>query len=383
MKNAKRIIAIVMAAFMLCQGFAVVSAEDGTADTPTDEIVWTYDNSIIATMRVAEEQIFTPEYFPEVNCIKVLVIEKKPCDIGYEYELLLVLDSPLDYHQWKSASETLLIKEGVLHTERNYLVSDYSERSSSIRLTYRSIPIAIGESIVVDIESDNFNSNIFPFYCITFKIDPEVIDESVFTKDYFAEYGIRFWPQGSNSEGAPSEDHWYQAYYDPSEDGFTDETGFDVVNEYLRQVTALANIKGVEKVVLWSEGPWPGDRAIETWFINNEEVASLTVIDDYDHYKGHDVTATVTGVSAGEVTLTCEYYFNRATVEETCEITVYDPADANTDGVIDSLDAAYLLKCDAGVMELIQTGDYHGDVNFDGAKDSLDAALILRRDAGL
>ena len=375
---------------MLCQGFAVVSAEDGTADTPTDEIVWTYDNSIIATMRVAEEQIFTPEYFPEVNCIKVLVIEKKPCDIGYEYELLLVLDSPLDYRQWKSASETLLIKEGVLHTERNYLVSDYSQRASYIRLSMDWQILAVGERADIEIVKKNPCGNIEPLERISFEVDPAVIDESAFTSDYFAEYGIRFWPQGSNSEGAPSEDHWYQAYYDPSEDGFTDETGFDVVNEYLRQATVLANIIGVKNVILeYSEGE-VGGYSTETWVIDNEEIAMLNVWGGtphgyFDVY--YNQTATVTGVAAGETVLTCQYSFIGGYVEEQCEIIVYDPADVNNDGSADSLDAAYLLKYDAGIIGQEALYDYFGiitgDVNLDGLVDSLDAALILRRDAGL
>ncbi len=389
MKNAKRIIAIVMAAFILCQGFAVVSAEDGTAATPTDEIVWTYDNSIIVTIRVDEAKVFTPDDFSEVGCVKVLVISKIPHDTGYEYELMLILDASLEKYYWETAAEDLLAEEGILYAERNYLVSDYGKRHSYIDLTQPWASIQIGESVDIEIVYSRIYYNIFPFEWIEFKVDPEIIDENAFTKDYFAEYGIRFWPQGSNSEGAPSENHWYKAIYDPIENGFTDETGFDAVNEYLRQVTALANVEGVKRVELHSEGLAPGSTDVETWLIDNEDVATLDLSGGYIpeyHYTPYDQTATVTGIAAGEVTLTCQYTLN-TTIEGKCRITVYDQADVNNDGSADSLDAAYMLKYDAGLIgeeDLCKNyGVTYGDVNLDGARDSLDGALILRRDAGL
>ncbi len=55
--------------------------------------------------------------------------------------------------------------------------------------------------------------------------------------------------------------------------------------------------------------------------------------------------------------------------------------DVNSDGGVDSLDAAQVLKHDAMLISLEDT--VLADVNSDGSADSLDAALILKYDAGL
>ncbi len=57
--------------------------------------------------------------------------------------------------------------------------------------------------------------------------------------------------------------------------------------------------------------------------------------------------------------------------------------DVNTDGVIDNLDAAMILKYDAGI-DLGESFDLsRGDINADGVVDNLDAAIVLKYDAGL
>ncbi|MBQ3194826.1 MAG: InlB B-repeat-containing protein [Clostridia bacterium] len=61
----------------------------------------------------------------------------------------------------------------------------------------------------------------------------------------------------------------------------------------------------------------------------------------------------------------------------------YKVGDVNSDGEVDNLDAAYILRYD---VELISFDAYQlliGDVNGDGVVDSLDAAQILKYDAGL
>lgn len=55
--------------------------------------------------------------------------------------------------------------------------------------------------------------------------------------------------------------------------------------------------------------------------------------------------------------------------------------DVNNDGEIDSLDAAAVLKHDAGIATLDARGLLAADVNKDGEVDSLDAAMILKFDA--
>lgn len=53
--------------------------------------------------------------------------------------------------------------------------------------------------------------------------------------------------------------------------------------------------------------------------------------------------------------------------------------DANGDGKVNSLDAAWVLRFDAGLSETVG----NADVNRNGRVDNLDAAIILRYDAGL
>ncbi len=55
--------------------------------------------------------------------------------------------------------------------------------------------------------------------------------------------------------------------------------------------------------------------------------------------------------------------------------------DVNGDGYVDNLDAAMILKYDAGILDSINEAT--ADVNGDGYTDNLDAAKILKYDAGI
>ncbi len=57
--------------------------------------------------------------------------------------------------------------------------------------------------------------------------------------------------------------------------------------------------------------------------------------------------------------------------------------DVNGDGEADSLDAAQILKYDAGLALFAEEQLAAADVNGDGTVNSLDAAIILRKDAGI
>lgn len=57
--------------------------------------------------------------------------------------------------------------------------------------------------------------------------------------------------------------------------------------------------------------------------------------------------------------------------------------DVNGDGETDSLDAALMLKYDAGMNDLTDDQFIAADVNGDKEVDALDAALILKYDAGM
>ena len=57
--------------------------------------------------------------------------------------------------------------------------------------------------------------------------------------------------------------------------------------------------------------------------------------------------------------------------------------DVNGDGEVDNLDAATVLKYDAGLTELPPDQLAAADINGDGTVDNLDAAAILKHDAGI
>ncbi len=55
--------------------------------------------------------------------------------------------------------------------------------------------------------------------------------------------------------------------------------------------------------------------------------------------------------------------------------------DVNGDGALDNIDAALILKYDAGIEDLADAE--YADINGDGEANNLDAAIILRYDAGM
>ncbi len=57
--------------------------------------------------------------------------------------------------------------------------------------------------------------------------------------------------------------------------------------------------------------------------------------------------------------------------------------DVNADSYVDNLDAAMLLKYDAGIIDINDTQSLAADVNGDGYVDNLDASMILKYDAGI
>lgn len=57
--------------------------------------------------------------------------------------------------------------------------------------------------------------------------------------------------------------------------------------------------------------------------------------------------------------------------------------DPTNDGIVNSLDALYVLQVDAGLVHLPPPAFSSTDVNADGAVNTLDALLILQHTAGL
>ena len=61
----------------------------------------------------------------------------------------------------------------------------------------------------------------------------------------------------------------------------------------------------------------------------------------------------------------------------------YKIGDANKDGYVDSIDAAQILRYDAGLISEADILKNFADINGDGVVDGIDASIILKFDAGL
>lgn len=94
----------------------------------------------------------------------------------------------------------------------------------------------------------------------------------------------------------------------------------------------------------------------------------------------------VTTKGYGAVIITAKITVNGVTKSASCVVNVVEVTelgDVNGDGYVDNLDAAMILKYDAGIIDLDPTELAAADVNSDGYADNLDAATILKYDVGL
>lgn len=69
-----------------------------------DVMEWTYDNSIVVTIKTDTPQQFTPEDFPEINCKRVVTVYKHSED-GTDYE---------QFKSWIKLNHILQISVGLL-----------------------------------------------------------------------------------------------------------------------------------------------------------------------------------------------------------------------------------------------------------------------------
>ncbi len=114
----------------------------------------------------------------------------------------------------------------------------------------------------------------------------------------------------------------------------------------------------------------------------------LFITSDEPTKEGYTFMGWATDADAEEVE-----YAAGATYTANADITLYAVwawagrdvllGDANLDGNVDNLDAAYILRHDAALVVLSGDNLAAGDVNQDGLVDSLDAAQVLKFDAGI
>lgn len=146
--------------------------------------------------------------------------------------------------------------------------------------------------------------------------------------------------------------------------------------EYTETVQA---IEGASQCYVYEEG-WTG---------SHDQFFNILL----DFTAPQKATAIRVGVDTEDTTGIISYYSSiydsHGYIVQLDEIQVYgtkfDPkhGDVNLDNAVDNMDAAEILKYDAGIKELPLSLMSFADVNGDGFVDNIDAAMILKYDAGI
>ncbi len=125
------------------------------------------------------------------------------------------------------------------------------------------------------------------------------------------------------------------------------------------------------------EEPYPALRKTDSFTAGQEYALRYTITLADGYVLGNYVRVTVNGISATVYgsSLQQQVVFDAATGGT--------KGDVDAHGYVDNLDAAMVLKYDAGIVDMTAEQSAVGDVNGDGYVDNLDAARILKYDAGL
>ncbi|MBQ3196423.1 MAG: dockerin type I repeat-containing protein [Clostridia bacterium] len=385
MRNVKKLLSLLLAMLVLCQGTLLVFAEE-TAETAE----WTYDNSMLVKINTEEAKIFTPEDFPDTNCTEVLTTEKLPTETGYSYELMLIFDTSNDF-DWQSTADALLATQTICNASRNVYAEDYNMKHCTFTLTAEELHVPVGGKAWLQIKDEKYTGyshNMWNKKAIAFTVDPDIIDEDAFTWGYFKSFGVdSFFPDiegigdslwevehliyscPSEYRDTKSEIHRYYGMVEYSYNGYEDT---------LKAANTLSHVEGITSVKVYAFSAPTGTITSEHWQVDSESV-SLLLSGGIDHdYPGgpYNQTAEITGINVGSAVVSVS-----KRLVASCNVTVY-LADANNDGECDSLDAALVLKYDAEMAEATEEL-LLCDMNSDGIVNSLDAAFILRYDAEL
>ncbi|MBQ3196421.1 MAG: dockerin type I repeat-containing protein [Clostridia bacterium] len=388
MRNVNKLLSLLLAMLMLCQGIVLVSAEERT-----EALEWTYDNSMLIKINTEEAKIFTPEDFPDTNCTEVLTTEKLPTETGYSYELMLIFDTAAEGFDWQAIADGLLERGIAVEVERNIYAEDYNSKICKVTLTHNDLLVPIGGTASLGIESVDFaefDYSVYDTKAVLFTVDPDIIDETAFTAESFSETGIvEFYPQiewtqelGWGDElilinrpeeylGKASDSHSYYGAVDWY--GLGDKACVTAIN-------ALTEMEGILSATIIIYDRKEGLCDTEIWGTKTDIVSVSLSGGTQDPNNGNVINqnAEIKGKAEG---VTEVYVTRRNAVTASCNVTVY-LADANNDGECDSLDAALVLKYDAEMAEATEEL-LLCDMNSDGIVNSLDAAFILRYDAEL
>lgn len=357
MKLRKAFIPILLAFLVLAQAVCPVCAA-ATAEE------WNAYNSLLVTVSVGSDRSFATGDFPEVTCKAVAVAGKKTEGGKVLYDLILTTEEATAA-ELEEAAEALGKNALVVSAGRNELANLQSE----ILLNRDSLTLYIGQSAEVFAEKLFFYNASFECSGVAITVDTKVFDPENADKGGF-DVDIR----------AGDTDGEYLVVSNSK--SFDGRKSVEAVNHFL----GLKGVKGAEVSRTYlPAGEIPG----EEWSISGD-AATMTlsggerIMEDY--FEGGVLvgqTATVKAVKKGKATLTLYRSNTDASATAVCSVEVREKGDFNGDGSVDNLDAANILKYDAGLVEMKQNIADGCDFNGDGATDNLDATLILRHDAGL
>ncbi len=389
MKNTKKILSLLLAMLILCQGLVLVSAVESSVRR-TEAPEWTYDNSMLVKINTEESKIFTPEDFPDMNCIQVLTTEKLRTETGYSYELMLIFDTAEGF-DWQSTADALRASRTVNETKRNIYAKDFATADTGIWLNIEEeeIYLAVNESVDIYVESIVYPRAIWEDYLgVIFEVDPLVVDPSILEPNGLSEYGFEYVCKFADTDYYEN-DYYVNVVYPETVHSDMYFAYCESKSKCVDMAILMNTIPGIVSYYYYTEQIHTGSPETEFWENSNEDVATVNLSGGEPNWSLDflvNQTATITGKSVGETSITVTRK-DGTTISTIRRITVYDPKDVNFDGVANSLDAAQVLKYDAELVDESALHNYYGntagDVNFDGEINSLDAALILKYDAGL
>lgn len=350
---------------------------------------WTYDNSIVVTIKTDTPQQFTPEDFPEINCKRVVTVYKHSEDgtegkSGISYRLVLVLMSSGEYVE--KAMEVAKKDPRVTNVERN---SDYEQFKSWIKLNHSEYTLKIGETVDLQIADSAIEYYADHKVGVFFIIDPAVIDDNNLSKSSFEQYGVfHFWP--CNRSDIPSLGFSWPSIDDPTLEGCKSNANryYAVADDdslALEMANRLARENGIlsvwvafnpELVVGGTYEPrhdWSTEGTAET-------------IRFLPKCSSNHKFVTIQGLTPGSVTVTLTVTNAKMQFSDSCVIRVideYQNGDINRDGDINASDALLALQHSVRRITLDVESHALADMDGNGEIDAADALKILQISVGL
>ena len=374
---------------------ALLAAVPGAAlALDPDEVEWKYEDSILISVVADESRAFSPEDFPGIDCKKVFVLEKKPIEEGFEYQLVLKLDRQGDA-EMGDALEKVQALPMVIHAERDF---ENAHPKSVLTLNRSYLYLAVNKTADVFVENVELHGGLRCVYTgISFTPDPVSFNQDLLQKNSFLSYDItRFWPdipgrgrdilrpifRPEDSEAKKSESGiYYGLAGEDNERLFEALAALAFSPEFPRVSIVREPIVGLAA---------PGE--YENWCVSNSKIAEYSLSGgelDYVFKNLINQTATIRGLQPGITSLTCSRHKSGSTTATSdCTIIVYEPGsknnpgDINHDGILSPIDALQVLDHVAGLGSLDEDTKQAADLNQDNDVTPADALLMLDIVAG-